>query len=95
MFGLALWELLSVDGGSRPFAQLKEPAEIDQLMQKSGHSVPLKWTGAEDREFRVLVEECCSFEQKERPTIDEVVDRLVLLEQNCNQQSGVSLGKCF
>ena len=99
MLGLALWELLGVDDGGRPFAHLIKPAEIDQKMQigddqlVSPPVVPLMWPGTEADEFHMLVEECCSFESDKRPTIDEVVDRLVLLEQNCNQQSGISPGK--
>ena len=96
MLGIALWELLRVDDGGRPFAHLSEPAQIAEIMQSDDQltfPVPLMWPDTETHEFHVLVEQCCSFEQEKRPTIDEVVDRLVLLEQNCNQPSGISLGK--
>ena len=103
MLGLALWELLRVDDCGQPFAPLLKTAQIDQMMQQQTdddgddqhhHPVPLMWPGTEPHALRLLVEECCSFERKERPTIDEVVDRLVELEASTvNQPSGISLGK--
>ena len=94
MLGIALWELLGVssieDGKMKikePFAHLKQPTQIEEVMRGGDggpRPVPLDWTdAAEPPEFRKLVEECCSWEHNQRPTIDEVIDRLV------------SFGKCF
>ena len=95
MLGLALWELLGVNDCSRPFAHLLEQAQIKEEMQRDGgRIVPLDWTdAAEPTEFRRLVEECCSLERKQRPTIDEVVDRLDCLRRSCHQESGASWRK--
>ena len=84
MLGLALWELLNADNFNRPFAHLNKPEEIRKCMRKDGSPVPLKWTGTESRLFRALVEDCCSLKQNERPTIDEVVNRLALLQRQAS-----------
>lgn len=95
MFGLALWELLGVNGGERPFAQLDNPVRINARMTDAAHvPVPLNWTGVgeEAGEFRKLVEDCCSYEPEQRPTIDLVVDRLAYLER---KESDAFIGKVY
>lgn len=98
MLGIALWELLGVNDFSHPFSHFKKPTQIEEVMRGDGDGgprpVPLDWTdAAEHTGFRQLVEECCSLERKQRPTIDEVLDRLASLGRSCNPQSGASLGK--
>ena len=95
MMGIALWELLCVNDSGDPFALLQERTQIEEVMKSDGlRPVPLDWTDAsEPIEFRKLVEDCCSLERKQRPTIDDVLDRLASLGRTCNQECCSSLDR--
>ncbi|KXZ50267.1 hypothetical protein GPECTOR_17g906 [Gonium pectorale] len=75
-FGVCLWEMLT---GNRPYAGVKASDVVVWVQQGS---LKLRWPeGADDMQLSQLGRRCLSFAPEGRPTFNEIVEELVLIER--------------